>query len=78
MMARKKKWEDFTPGQRRAIVVAAAVEVALTTVALVDLIRRPSDMVRGLKPIWLAGCVVQPVGPVAYLAFGRRTPSDQF
>jgi Phospholipase_D-nuclease N-terminal len=67
----KKKWHDFTPGQRRAIVVGAAVEVALTTVALVDLARRSTDMVRGPKLIWFAGCAVQPIGPIAYLAFGR-------
>ena len=74
---KKKKWEDFTPGQRRAIVVAASVEVGLTTVALVDLARRPSVMVRGPKLIWIAGCVVQPFGPIAYLLFGRRAPSDR-
>jgi hypothetical protein len=27
---------------------------------------------RGPKQLWLVGCFVQPVGPIAYLALGRR------
>jgi hypothetical protein len=69
---RKKGWRDLTPAQRRAIVVGGAVEVALTAVVLRDLARRPGTGVRGPKALWAAGCVVQPFGPVAYLALGRR------
>ena len=58
--------------QRAAIVAGAAVEVVLTTVALVDLARRPAAQVRGRKALWALGCFVQPVGPVAYLTVGRR------
>jgi hypothetical protein len=68
----KKKWEDLSQGQRTAILVAASVELALTATALVDLARRPRELVRGPKPLWALGCFVQPVGPIAYLAFGRR------
>jgi hypothetical protein len=71
-MKQKKRWSDFTRNQRVAVVAAAAVEVVLTTAALVDLARRPSAQVRGFKPLWLLGCVVQPIGPIAYLKFGRR------
>lgn len=52
--------------------MSAAVEVVLTTVALVDLARRPAEQVRGPKPVWALGCFVQPVGPIAYLLLGRR------
>ncbi|MGZ4688881.1 MAG: PLD nuclease N-terminal domain-containing protein [Acidimicrobiia bacterium] len=48
------------------------MEVVLTTAALVDLARRPSAQVRGAKPLWVLACFVQPIGPIAYLAFGRR------
>lgn len=58
--------------QRRLITVGVALEVALTTIALVDLVRRPSEEVRGPKVLWALGCVVQPIGPMIYLAFGRR------
>lgn len=71
-MTDKKRWDDLTTGQQAAVVALAAVEVVLTTVALVDLVRRPGAQVRGPKPLWAAGCFVQPVGPVAYLVLGRR------
>jgi hypothetical protein len=75
MAARKqKKWSDLTDGQRAAVVAGAAVELVLTTLALVDLVRRPAAQVRGRKPLWALGSVVQPVGPIAYLLFGRRQP----
>lgn len=71
-MEQKKRWSDFTPRQKRAIVVAGTVEVVLTTVALRDLVRRPKAGVRGPKLVWALGCTVQPVGPIAYLVLGRR------
>lgn len=72
-MATKKQWSDFSGGQQAAILVGTAIEVVLTTVALADLARRPGAQVRGPKPLWVLGCVVQPVGPIAYLVFGRRS-----
>lgn len=71
-MGSKKKWSDLSAEQRSAIVVASAVELSLTAVALVDLARRPADQVRGPKLAWAVGCFIQPVGPIAYLRFGRR------
>jgi hypothetical protein len=68
----RRRWSELSSGQRAGIVAGAAVELVLTTVALVDLARRPADQVRGPKGLWALGCFVQPVGPVAYLAFGRR------
>lgn len=63
----------MSTGQRVAIVAGATIEVVLTTAALVDLARRPAAQVRGSKALWAIGCFVQPVGPVAYLALGRRS-----
>jgi hypothetical protein len=74
IMATKKQWSDFSGGQQAAIIVASAIEVVLTTVALADLARRPTAQVRGPKALWILGCVVQPFGPIAYLALGRRSP----
>jgi hypothetical protein len=74
IMATKQQWSDFSGGQRAAILVGSAIEVVLTTVALADLARRPRAQVRGPKSLWALGCVVQPVGPIAYLALGRRSP----
>ena len=71
----KHRWSDYTVAQRRALVVAGAVEMLATTIALLDLAQRPSGQVRGSKRLWALGCIVQPIGPIAYLAFGRRSPS---
>ena len=48
-MKQKRSWEDLTPRQRAAIVAGGAVELVITTVALVDLARRPKRLVRGPK-----------------------------
>jgi len=68
----KQQWSDLKPWQRTAIAVAAAVELVVTLTALIDLARRPAHRVRGPKLAWALGCFVQPVGPLAYLRFGRR------
>lgn len=68
----KKRWKDLTDTERAAVLVAASIELALTATAVVDLIRRPADQVRGPKGLWAVLAVVQPVGPIAYLACGRR------
>jgi hypothetical protein len=71
-VATKKQWSDLTTTQKRAIVVGGAIEVVLTGVVLRDLHRRTPDQVRGPKALWRLACVVQPFGPLAYLAAGRR------
>ena len=68
----KKAWSDLSRTQQRAIVVAGAAEVMMTTAALRDLARRPARQVRGPKPAWVLAFVVQPVGPIAYFLAGRR------
>ncbi len=71
-MTSKRRWSDLTPTQQGLILASAAVELALTATAIIDLARRPADHIRGPKPLWLLGCIVQPLGPIAYLALGRR------
>jgi hypothetical protein len=72
IMASKKQWSDLTSTQQGLIIASGAVELVFTAIALVDLARRPADQVRGPKPLWVLGCLVQPVGPLAYLVLGRR------
>ncbi len=67
----KKSWSELSPLQRRMITIGAVAEVVLTSVAAIDLVRRPAEQVRGPKLLWAPALVVQPVGPVAYLLFGR-------
>ncbi|WP_344205473.1 PLDc N-terminal domain-containing protein [Nonomuraea bangladeshensis] len=67
------RWDDMS-GKRRGVVIAlASVEIALTAAAAVDLCRRPAADVRGRKGLWWPAIFVQPVGPVAYLLWGRRS-----
>jgi hypothetical protein len=71
-MAATRRWDDLTDAQQKTVLAGAAVELFLTAWAVVDLSRRPAAQVRGPKPLWTFGCFVQPVGPIAYLAFGRK------
>jgi hypothetical protein len=71
-MARTKRWSDLSPAARSAIVIGGIIEVAATSVAIGDLVRRPAGEVRGPKLLWLLGFVVQPFGPLLYLGFARR------
>ena len=75
----QKRWSDLSPRSRRLVVFGATVEGALKVAALVDLVRRPADGVRGPKPAWAAALVlVNSVGavPLVYFAYGRRKQVD--
>lgn len=67
-----RKWSTLSSRQQTLIVIGSAIELALTSYALVDLARRPGECVRGPKLLWAAASFVQPVGPIAYLALGRN------
>ena len=71
-MANKKKWSELSTGAKVGIVIAAAVELVLTTLAFKDLRSRSRDEVRGPKWLWSLVSLVQPAGPIAYLVLGRR------
>ena len=73
-MAQRKRWSDLSPAAKTAVLVGAVAEAVTTTMAMRDLIRRPPSDVRGWKPLWALGCVVQPFGPLLYLCVGRRRP----
>jgi hypothetical protein len=70
--ARKRRWADMSGPERTMIVTLGSIELALTAVAGVDLYRRSSDDIRGPKALWWPVIFIQPVGPIAYLRFGRR------
>ncbi len=68
-----KRWKDMGPVQRRLIAGLASVELALTATAAVDLARRSPDRVRGGRRLWWLLIFVQPLGPLTYLLWARRT-----
>jgi hypothetical protein len=70
-----RHWKDLSPGTRRFVLVAGTVEGVLKIAALLDLVQRPSDEVRGSKGRWAAAIVLtNSLGavPLAYFAYGRR------
>lgn len=68
----KKRWRDMSGRQQTMILVATSIELALTATAAVDLWRRPKSDVRGPKALWAVCLVIQPIGPIAYLAAGAK------
>ncbi len=74
-MTPKKRWNDLSPRTQRLIILGATVEGTLKVAALLDLVRRPNNQVRGSKPLWATAIVlVNSVGavPLGYFMFGRR------
>jgi hypothetical protein len=72
-MAKKKQWSNLSAPKKAGIVAAGVAELAVTAVALRDLIRRPASRVRGPKALWYPVLFVQPVGSPLYLVAGRRS-----
>lgn len=71
-MRTNRRWSDLDPRQRKAVLVAAAVQLCLAAAAWTDLARRPAAEVNGPKGLWAALISVNFVGPLAYFLRGRR------
>ncbi|HEX7745405.1 MAG TPA: PLDc N-terminal domain-containing protein [Micromonosporaceae bacterium] len=69
---RRRQWHELPRWQRSAVLVLAPIELVLTAAAAADLARRPQRLIQGPKKLWWLGIFVQPIGPVAYLCWGRR------
>ena len=70
-----RKWSELSTRSRRLIIAAAATEGVLKTAAVVDIVRRPADQIRGPKWAWVPVVIaVNSFGlvPLAYFAWGRR------
>ena len=65
-------WGDMSPMQKKLVVVTGIAEVAVTAWCARDLRKRPAELVRGPKLLWGPALSVQPVGPIAYLVWGRK------
>jgi hypothetical protein len=70
-----KRWQDLSSRQRKLIVTAGVVELALRVAMLLDLKRRPETQVRGSKRWWALAGLVNSAGiiPLAYFLVGRRS-----
>lgn len=72
MMMKKTSWKVMSRKQRVRIIVQAAINLTLLVVMLLDLRRRPEGQIKGSKRLWTFLAFVQPFGPIAYFAFGRK------
>lgn len=76
----RKQWSDLSERTRRMLLVGATIEGILKVLALIDIIRRPADQVRGSKAKWaIAVVLVNSVGavPIAYFLWGREPKRPQ-
>ena len=71
--APRKHWKDLSGARRTRIVVRAVIQMALAAWALWDIRHRPASKIKGSKRWWTLAAFVQPVGPIAYLLFGRKS-----
>ncbi len=64
--------EGLGPGALAGLGVLIVIELTLLVAALISLIRRPPEGVRGPKWIWALLIVfVSTIGPILYFALGR-------
>jgi hypothetical protein len=68
----RKKWQDFTPAQRKVLTGGAAMQLVLLGAALLDIRRRSSHELRGGKRVWVPAVFINFIGPIAYFLFGRK------
>ena len=68
----QRQWKDLPPARQRRLIITALVQLTLTSIALWDLAHRPASQIKGNKRVWAVFAFVQPVGPLAYLLFGRK------
>ncbi|MEV0592820.1 PLD nuclease N-terminal domain-containing protein [Nonomuraea cavernae] len=71
------RWNEMSKERQFVMLTLISTEIALTATAVVDLWFRPRDLIRGRKELWWPAIFVQPVGPVAYLVWGRGRRSPE-
>lgn len=69
---RRRGWSELSTAERGLAVSAAVVQLGLLAAALRDVSRRPAAALSAPKPVWVAACFVNFVGPIAYFLLGRR------
>ena len=48
----REQWRALPKWQRTGTLILAPIEIVATTIAVVDLIRRPREQIRGPKFLW--------------------------
>ena len=68
--SKKKRFSETSPGQRRLLVGVTALSLGLVAAAERDIHRRPSERIRGSKPLWRVAST-NAIGATCYLRWGR-------
>lgn len=68
----KKRWQDFTPGEKALVLALGSVQLSLAATAWADLATRSAAEVNGKKSVWAAVIAINFVGPILYFTRGRR------
>lgn len=68
----RKGWGELSKQQKRGIGLAGIVQFSLLLFVLQDWFRRPEDELRGRKKLWFPVLFVNFIGPISYLAVGRK------
>lgn len=71
-MISRKRWEDLSPAQQRAVAILGVLQLTLLVAALVDIWRRPEEEIQGSRTTWTLVSFINFFGPVAYFLFGRK------
>jgi hypothetical protein len=70
---RQRHWSELTERQKRALLLAASLQVLLSATAWADLANRPAALVNGRKSVWAVIIGVNFLGPIAYFVRGRHS-----
>jgi hypothetical protein len=68
----RSKWREMSPVRRTGLVLMGLIQFSLLAAALWDLRRRPPEMVRGDKRLWVGLSFINYVGPISYFVVGRK------
>lgn len=72
---RTRRWDELSPRQQTATLVAASVQLSLAATAWAQLATTPAAEVNGSKVRWAAIIAINFLGPLAWFRWGRRTTS---
>lgn len=48
------------------------INLGLTMWAVNDIRHRPAEEIKGQRKVWMIAAFAPPIGPIAYLVFGRK------
>ncbi len=64
----------MSDSQKNAVLFLMLIQVSLQAAALISIARRSSFEIKGRKIWWILLSLVNYVGPMGYLLFGRTRP----